>query len=96
VAVLHESVGASLILPESWDQRPPRRVRDDEDMQRALIAHLRRDGYGSQADRVEQDVGCARVRSEEVAGSSGLPHRPADFVVAEQAGRDVLAQLAAL
>lgn len=93
VAVLHESAGAALILPESWDERSQRRLREDESAQEGLVAHLRRDNHHKQAERLEREVGCTRVRSEEIAASSGLPHRPVDFSAAEPAGRDVLAQL---
>lgn len=95
VHVVFQSAGVPLVALESWGGRTSSRKKADDAVQWALVEDLRAK-FPKQAERVEKEVGCTRLRSEEVAASTGLEHRPVEFKRAEVAGRDVLAQVKSL
>lgn len=90
---LFEAARVKLLALGSWDtDRTPERREEDEAAQRLIVSHLQ--GYDPEHARlVEQDVGCTRVRAEEVAAASGVTERPADFARVEPEGRSVLSRL---
>ena len=95
VLVLFEHANLHLVDEVTWDAgRSAARIDEDERAQGELVAFLeKRDA--AQAKRVEGEVGCTRVRAEEVAGASGIPGHPISFARAEPAGRYLLARLQA-
>lgn len=76
----------------TWDQdRSAERLREDEDAQRCLVKSLsNRPASQAHADLVEREVGCTRIRAEEVAAASGMTGHPIPFMRAEPQGRHVL------
>lgn len=91
VMVLFAAASVPLLEDSSWEVRTAERSRADEAAQRALLGYLRgRDP--THAAAVERELGCTRFRAEEVAAASGL-QRPVGFLVAERAGRELLAEL---
>lgn len=91
--VLHvfRSSGNRILDATGW---PPARP-EDLDQQRRFIQMLRDEGYGDHANRLEvEDLGCPRIRPEEVAGAcleDGLADQPATFRQCEPNGRLLLA-----
>ncbi len=79
----------------TWSQdRPAERQREDEDAQRRLVAYLRHNPESQQhASLVERQVGCTRIRAEEVAAASGMTGHPIPFMRAEPQGRLVRAAI---
>jgi hypothetical protein len=73
-----------LDLP-SWEQRPAERVNEDDEAQRTLIAYLQRK-YPAQAEALQQEKGCARFRSEEVAAASAQSAFPVSYEIASRVG----------
>lgn len=90
VAVLFESVGYPLVDAPTWSQRSADREASDAAAQARLVQHLRRD-FPAHADRVAAEVGCTRLRPEEIAAASGLLPHPIGFAQASVAG-EVLAR----
>ena len=88
VAVLFESAGVPLVDIDTWNQRDAARLAEDEDAQRRLVAALRQE-HPEQAERVAPEIGCARLRPEEVAAASGMEPRPVAFPAAAAAGASV-------
>jgi hypothetical protein len=82
-----------LVLGDAWQARA-----DDAAAQAKLVTVLRE--YGDAApehiEAVEREVGCIRIRPEEVAGATTTESRPVNFVDAERIGREVLAEFDAL
>ncbi|WP_437942733.1 hypothetical protein [Sorangium sp. So ce341] len=81
--------GVPLLRAEEW---PPR--QDDEVWQRAVVEILR--STGAEAEHVaavEQEVGCARFRPEEVAAAGTSPDLPAPFGYASRVGEAIVARL---
>jgi hypothetical protein len=77
----------------TWSQdRSAERQREDEDAQRRLVGALQRD-YREHAALVEREVGCTRIRAEEVAVASGMTGHPIPFMRAEPQGRLVRAAI---
>lgn len=90
---LFDAAQVKLLALGSWDtDRTAERCDEDEAAQRQIVLHLRSHDPGH-ARLVEQDVGCTRVRAEEVAAASGMTERPADFARVEPEGRSVLSRL---
>ena len=88
--VLHifESVGKTLLDLASWHSRA-----DDAAWHKHIVEILRefqRDHPSEIADQhingVESEVGCMRIRPEEVVGGSTSPSLPASFAIAQQRG----------
>lgn len=93
VVRVFERAGIELLDTITWSQdRPVERQREDEDAQKALVMYLRRESR-SHADLVEGQVGCTRIRAEEVAAASGMTGHPIPFMRAEPQGRLVRAAL---
>lgn len=80
----------TLVDATTWDEdRTSERVRIDESAQATLVAYLRRHD-AHHADLLAQEVGCARIRAEEVAAASGMTGHPITFMRAEPQGRRLL------
>jgi hypothetical protein len=92
VQVLHASVNASLVAVASWDRRDPSRRRADDVVQTRLVAELAKK-HGTHAARVRSQIGATRIRSEEVAAASGMPHRPVEFYDVEPVAESIVEQL---
>lgn len=93
VLLLYQNVGAPLLRLGEWStHRSERRRSEDDAAQQALVDALNKH-YPAHAALVQQTVGCARFRPEEVAAASGLPDRPVGFEVASKLGQDVLNHL---
>lgn len=90
VVALFRSVGVDLLDLGSWRTR-----EDDRVFQEWVVRELRRRGENDHADRVESEVGCARFRPSEVAGSSSADAHPVAFEVAIRLGEEVEANLPA-
>lgn len=92
VTLVFGHAGIHLLDMSTWDtDRSAERKREDEDAQRRLVAYLRRNPESAaHADLVERQVGCTRIRAEEVAAASGMTGHPIPFVRAEPEGRRVL------
>lgn len=93
VIAIFEWAGVPLIDISTWQARA-----EDEQAQRALVEVLRgsRDATPEHIVAVEREIGCIRVRPEEVAASSTLPERPLNFADAARIGAEVLAEFRAL
>lgn len=94
VQVLHASVNAPLVALSSWDEREPHRKREDDAIQAQLARDLASDGHAQQARRVASQIGATRLRSEEVAAASGMPHRPVEYHDVQPHARAVVDALA--
>jgi hypothetical protein len=84
-----------LLDEAAWDRdRSDERKQEDIAAQRELVERLRsKPEYRSHADLVEREVGCTRIRAEEVAAATGMTGRPIPFGRAEPEGRRVLAMI---
>lgn len=92
VTRLFDAARIPLIDEATWDQRNPERIEEDSAAQRKLVEYLRQQD-AEHASRVERDVGCARVRAEEVAVASTMASRPATLTVVEPPGRALVARV---
>ena len=91
--LLYENIGAPLLRLGEWSTRRDEKRRSEDDAaQRRLVDALNKH-HPAHAALVQQTVGCARFRPEEVAAASGLSDRPVGFEVATKAGQDVLNHL---
>lgn len=94
---LFDRAGIDLVDEESWEtDRSQVRIDEDVAAHKKLVAQLKADpcpDAKSQAQMIEGQLACTRVRAEEVAGASGLPDHPAAYVQAEPVGRELLRQL---
>lgn len=94
-----EVARVQLLDTSTWDTgRSEARQREDQKAQETIVAGLRitagreadpqtRDAYRRHAAAVEAEVGCTRIRAEEVAAASGLGPLPADYATTEPAGQ---------
>ncbi len=85
VAVVFASVNCPLVDLGTWDERTSARRREDDEAQFTLVAHLRRH-YPAHAERVAAEIGCNRLRPEEIAAASGMTPHPVKFAAAAAAG----------
>jgi hypothetical protein len=93
VTAVFAAAGVSLLDDSSWEARDDARVAEDDDAQRRIAEGLMsRDR--NHAQRVRAEVGCTRVRAEEVAAASGMAPRPVRFVEACVHGAALRARLA--
>ncbi|HSO00783.1 MAG TPA: hypothetical protein VLS89_20970 [Candidatus Nanopelagicales bacterium] len=92
VRLVFARAGVELVDAETWDLgRSAERRREDEAAQSRLVSYLRRRPDAQQhAERVEQEIGCTRIRAEETAVASGMKGHPISFARAEPQGRHVL------
>ena len=81
-----------LVDKTTWDHgRSMERKLEDDTAQARLVGYLRKERDAQKhADLVEADVGCTRIRAEEVAAASGMTGQPITFGRAESQGRHVL------
>ena len=92
VLAIFEWATIPLLSRESWPSRP-----DDTEAQLKLVAYLRTtDATKEHIEAVEREVGCMRIRPEEVAAATTTEPRPIGFVDAEVIGLEVLAEFDAL
>lgn len=88
VAVLR-GAGVHLLDEASWRPRP-----EDAGWQRKIVALLERHGAPeAHVDAVRSQVGCARIRPEEVAASAAATSVPASFEHATTWGPSLLERL---
>ncbi len=92
VELVFQQAGVSLLDTVTWeDGRTAARRAEDEAAQRRLVDHLKgMRGAEKQAALVEQEVGCTRIRAEEVAAASGMTGHPVPFARAEPEGARIL------
>lgn len=96
VQLVFEHAGIQLLDDASWDQRSAARRAEDEAAHAKLVDWLAKSndaGSRRHAELVRADIGCARVRAEEVAGASGLSELPVPFERAQRDGAALLARL---
>jgi hypothetical protein len=81
----------------TWDRdRAEVRRREDDEAQAKLVAYLHSNPKSrAQAELIEREVGCTRIRAEEVAAASGMDGHPVEYLRAEPEGRRVLAEVLA-
>lgn len=86
-----------LLDAATWDEgRSPERRAQDEVAQRRLVEYLRQSPRAAkQAELVEKEIPCTRIRAEEVAAASGLTGHPITFARAEPEGARILAAVQA-
>jgi hypothetical protein len=89
LAVL-KTLGHIVLNETNW---PVGRPGDNEWQER--IVNLLEDQYPEHAAAVRADLSCVRFRPEEVVGASAKDGWAHDFVAAEAAGSEVLADMAA-
>lgn len=87
---VHASI--NLLDATTWDQdRSSERRREDDAAQVRLADYLRKEPEAQKhAELVAGEVGCTRIRAEEVAAASGMTRHPITFARAEPQGRHVL------
>lgn len=80
-----------LVDVATWNNsRSAERKEEDEAAQVRLITYLRKSGATKHADLVEGDIGCTRIRAEEVAAAFGMDNPPVSFMRVELEGGRVL------
>ncbi len=90
VLEVFRSAGVDLLDLDSWANRSPNRIAEDDAAQRALVERLElRDP--AHAAAVDSEVGCFRFRPEEVAAATANPPHPVEFARAESLGIEVVA-----
>lgn len=92
VTRLFDAARIPLIDEATWDERTLERIAEDSAAQKKLVEYLQREDP-EHAARVAKDVGCARVRAEEVAVASTHSSRPISLSTADPAGRVLLTLL---
>lgn len=92
VVLVFRHVRVELLNAESWDGRTDERRLEDEKAQTLLVSYLQARS-AQHAEMVRRDIGCTRIRAEEVAAASGMTDHPIPFDKAEPAGRRVLEML---
>jgi hypothetical protein len=90
VILVFDHAGIALLEMRTWNHdRSVERKREDDAAQSRLVGYLQ--GFDKQhAKLVEAEVGCTRIRAEEVAAASGMTGHPITFARAESVGRRVL------
>ena len=85
-----------LVDEPTWDTgRSAERVDEDRAAQERLVGYLSRHDT-HHAKRVAAQVGCSRIRAEEVAAASGMSALPISYERTEPLGREVIEALAKL
>ena len=96
VAVLFLGVGVRLVDMQSWlADRDLARAEEDEQAQRRLAEHLS-GRWPAHAALVSAEVGCARLRPEEVAAASGVSPHPLTLARGVAAARIVQSAIDAM
>lgn len=95
VIIIFAHARIHLLDSATWDtDRPLERRQEDDAAQRALVDYLRNNPESrTHADLVEQEIGCTRIRAEEVAAASGMSGLPVPFTRVEPQGRMLLTAL---
>jgi hypothetical protein len=89
VLAIFATRGIPLLRTEEWPPRP-----DDEAWQRAVVEMLREGGAEAEhIAAVEQEIGCARFRPEEVAAAGTSSELPASFGYASRVGEAIVRKL---
>ncbi len=88
VGAVFDVAGHPLVVSESWDQRDHTRRKEDDKVQAAVVEKLRKTDP-KHAGRVQNTVGCYRIRPEEVAAASAHKHLPVGYEDAEPEGQAV-------
>lgn len=89
IMAVFDPLGLSILNTESWRSR-------DEDViwQRQIVDELKNTGASAEhIELVENDIGCARFRPEEIAASSTEENQPVDFARAVSLGEQLVAQI---
>lgn len=89
IALIFKKAGVPLVDIKSWDQRSPARVEQDTVVQQLLVEHLQQD-HPEQAALIAAEVGCTRLRPEEVAAATGMTPLPVDLPRVEPGAAQVL------
>jgi hypothetical protein len=92
VVRLFEGARVPLVVESSWQTRTDARREEDLNAQTRLVSYLRKYDE-AHAQAVAAQVGCTRIRAEEVAAASGLPGQPKHFAEVEAPGRQLLDRL---
>jgi len=88
VVALLRSAGVNLV-ETAWPAR-----EDDVAWQRTTVDRLRRHGApAAHVAAIEREIGCARIRPEEVAAAAGSPSLPASFAHCTRFGPRLLKRL---
>ena len=97
---LFASARVPLLAESTWDSgRSAERQARDAIAQQIIVQYLgqsNRPAASGHAALVAKDVGCTRIRAEEVAAASGMKERPVNYPAAEAAGSELLAEVSAL
>lgn len=94
VTALFDAVGVPLLDEETWSERNAARIAEDNAAQ-GRIADWLSARHPAHARRVrEAEVGCTRIRAEEVAVASGMAPHPVFFADAAVQGAALLTRLA--
>ena len=97
VTRVFDSARIKLIREATWDTgRTAARAEEDTKAQETLVEYLKKSGDPERTrhgQRVGGEVGCTRVRAEEVAASVSFNDRPVEFARAERAGAALLARV---
>ncbi len=89
VLAMFLEAGLEIVEYDSWPSRP-----EDVAWQEEILAKLRsRQADPDHVAAVEQDIGCIRVRPEEVAGAAALSPHPVNFQRTEPIAEDILRRL---
>lgn len=95
VLLVFEHASITLLDATTWEGgRSVDRTREDDEAQAALVSILREYPEGRlQAELVAGEIGCTRIRAEEVAAASGMVGRPISFAGAEPQGRLIIEEI---
>jgi hypothetical protein len=94
IVLVFDHANIKLLEATTWDQaRSSDRRREDEAAQSRLVDYLRKSDAHQHAELVAGEVGCTRIRAEEVAAASGMTGHPITFARVEPQGRYVLGML---
>ena len=88
ILAVFEAAGISLVKYEAWPKNRP----GDSEWQKQIIGALRRTPSATpeHIKAVEEEIGSARYRPEEVAGAATTNPLPADFPLAAERGQQIL------
>lgn len=86
-----------LLDAATWEEgRSPERQAADKAAQQRLVDYLGGiAGAAKHAELVKKEIGCTRIRAEEVAAASGMTGHPISFACAEPEGARILATVQA-
>lgn len=86
VMAIFDPLGLPILDVDTWQRRD-----GDAEWQNQIVAALQHGGASSEhIELVQNDIGCARFRPEEVAGSATDPDQPVPFDQAVSLGEELL------